>query len=73
MIQVYPESLLVYHVRTGKTTVVGCIKLTTIMAFIFACVIAAPAFYNDPSFPWWSPIAGRLLNFRKLKSQRMFC
>ena len=54
----YPERLLVYHVGTGKTTIIGFIKVSTILAFAVACLVAAPAFYNDPASPWWAPPAG---------------
>ncbi|KAF2235294.1 hypothetical protein EV356DRAFT_122561 [Viridothelium virens] len=54
---VYPERLLVYHVGVGKTALVGCIKVSTIMAFAFACLVVAPSFYNDPASPSWAPAA----------------
>ncbi|KAG9233626.1 hypothetical protein BJ875DRAFT_378223 [Amylocarpus encephaloides] len=50
---VLPEQVLVYHSGTGRTVLVGSLKLTTIFAFAFFTVFAGPTFYSMEDQPVW--------------------
>ncbi|KAI0474049.1 hypothetical protein GGR56DRAFT_650101 [Xylariaceae sp. FL0804] len=42
----YPPRLCVYHAGTGRVTFLACLKLSTLMIFIFFGFIATPAYYQ---------------------------
>jgi len=49
----YPERILIYHAGTGRTVLIGCLKVTTIFIFSFFCLVVAPAhWYADHEPPW---------------------
>ncbi|KAI9729567.1 MAG: hypothetical protein M1834_006763 [Cirrosporium novae-zelandiae] len=54
----FPDKLLVYHGKVGKTVFIGVLKMGTMFFFIGTCVVIAPALSKDPDMPWWAtPLA----------------
>ncbi|OOF97953.1 hypothetical protein ASPCADRAFT_128136 [Aspergillus carbonarius ITEM 5010] len=47
-----PERILIYHGGTGKTAILGTLRMTTIIIFGVSCFLVAPAFYTD-EHPWY--------------------
>ncbi|PWY86002.1 hypothetical protein BO70DRAFT_288846 [Aspergillus heteromorphus CBS 117.55] len=50
-----PEKILIYHAGTGRTVILGALKITTVFLVGASCLILAPAFAID-EYPWyWAP------------------
>ncbi|KAK5013541.1 hypothetical protein BJ546DRAFT_946278 [Cryomyces antarcticus] len=51
----YPERLLIYNAGTGKTVVLGSIKISLIFFFGVSCLLLAPVVYSAPEGGvWWA-------------------
>ncbi|KAJ9132993.1 hypothetical protein NKR23_g11056 [Pleurostoma richardsiae] len=48
----YPESLVIYHAGTGRSTFLACLKLTTLFVFAFFGLVVTPA-YLTADEPLW--------------------
>jgi hypothetical protein len=55
---VFPERLVVYHAGATRSTIIGCMKVTTIIIFAFFSLVVAPAHWKSEEQPKWVAGAG---------------
>ena len=53
----YPENLLIYHSGVGRTVILGCLKVTSLILFVGSCSVLAPRLYRDDQAPNWMAVA----------------
>ncbi|KAL8677759.1 MAG: hypothetical protein Q9186_005844 [Xanthomendoza sp. 1 TL-2023] len=54
---ILPERTLLYHAGTGRTVIIGSMKLTAFFFFAFSAFLVAPSQLFHPDSPAWVPPA----------------
>lgn len=70
VVNVYPESLQVFHAGTLPTVYVGFAKVSSIFFFGWACLGVAPAVYFEPNGGLAMTLAGTTPSDTRSRSRR---
>ena len=54
-----PERIIIYHGGTGRTLIIGLMRITSILIFGVSTFILAPSFVDD-EHPWFIGPAGKV-------------